>query len=480
MRIMSCLPAFLAGWLACSALVAAPVAAQTVPGGAPGSSGPLVTPPRPNSPIPRAEGVVPPPNAIQVEQWMEALRAAWRAGRCDELREGIKEMRTWLWVLENQVEGLKAMLRSEPTQYGRDRLSRQIADIQDRIRTRREQLDWLERQPCPPPPEEEDSAGTIQAGRTQRELMLETSPVAARPVRSPVVVTVPSGPVGRGLITTRPGDLAIASGPRQTGATAAQREAQWQRYEELLRLWEEARRLDAEHAEAARRCDSMRMAAIRAQLNALYSSAQTTVQTMGHVQGQTGASGVPDSPGYLSPQQILDRMLELTDKADKRRPATCGGQAPPEEVGQQQPPTGGESAGEPPHPPPETGSVQPPRETETTLPARSPSPADGIGDRAHASYNRALDAAMSCDEEQWKRAIAELEEQLRIVDAELAILNDPVRRRERLMNTPARIQRLSQERAQIQRYLEAARAFKLRCVEEMPGQSDKRSPKSSR
>lgn len=302
--------------------------------------------------------------------------------------------------------------------------------------------------------------------------------MATRPVPSPFVITVPTGPVGRGLIGTRPGDIAIAPGPRQTVATAAQREAQWQRYEDMLRLWEEARRLDAEHAEAARRCDSRRMAEIRARLNALYSNAQTLVQTMAYVQGQSGASGVPDSPGYPSPQQILDRILELTDKADRRRPANCG-QAPPEEVGQQ-PPTGGESSGEPLPPPPETQPGPPPREVEPTLPGRSPSPADGIGERAHAAYNRAVDAATRCDEEQWRRAIAELEELLRILDAELALLRDPLRRRERLMNTPARIQRLVEQRAQIEGYLRAARAIRLRCVERTPGRSNSGSPERGR
>lgn len=129
---------------------------QPPPGGRPADA--PAPPPRPNSPIPRFEGEVLLPNAIQVQQWMDALRAAWRAGRCDELREGIKEMRGWLRLMEFQVDGLKSMLRDagrfegREGQWRRDDLSRDIQQLRDRIEDTRRQLDWLERQPCPPPP----------------------------------------------------------------------------------------------------------------------------------------------------------------------------------------------------------------------------------------------------------------------------------------------------------------------------------------
>lgn len=281
-------------------------------------------------------------------------------------------------------------------------------------------------------------------------------------------------------------------GPAQpvAGATSSQESAQFDRYEELLRMWEESRRLDSEHEDAARRCDREAMARIRAELNARYMRAQTVVQTLAYVEEQTGASGVP--AGFHPPRHILDRILELTDKADKRRPKNCGGQEEQRQPPPEQPRTTGSTPQGPPAeplppeqeessgmpmpvppeqeesggmPPPSQPSTTPPAETSSGWPAHQPSPAENAEERAHALYNQALNAAMACDEEAWRRAIAELERLLAIVDSELELLRDPIRRRERLKNTPATVERLTRERAQIIRYIEAARAFKLRCVE---------------
>lgn len=269
--------------------------------------------------------------------------------------------------------------------------------------------------------------------------------------------------------------VAYAAQPGAPTATSEQMAAQWDRYEQMLGFWEQARRLNQQHEDAAKRCDRPAMIAARRELNSIYSQAQTLAQTMAYVQGQTGASGVPDGGGYRSPQQILDQILALTDAADRRRPENCGGQQqppPPPEEPQDYGTTGGESSGmTDAEPPPETEPPRQPRDPGRTFPRRSPSPAENMEERAHEQYNRALDASLACDEEGWSRAIAELEKLLEIIDSELAILRDPLRRWERLKNTPATIERLTKERADVESMLQAARRFKLRCPEETPEQS---------
>lgn len=169
------------------AIVASPVpiSAQTAPPAgspsadtpAPVSRAPLsIFGPRPKSPIPRAEGARSPPNAAQIDQWMEALRAAWRAGRCEELSVGMKEMRSWIRVLDFQIDGLKGELRSagrlggNEGQYRRDQLTKQIQEIRKTIYDVGRELDRLKKQPCPPPPSKEKRVRTPQpeSGDSQR------------------------------------------------------------------------------------------------------------------------------------------------------------------------------------------------------------------------------------------------------------------------------------------------------------------------
>lgn len=150
-----------------------PVSAQTAPPAgspsadtpAPPSKAPTSIWARPKSPIPRAEGYPSrfpqeayPPKEVQIDQWMETLRATWRAGRCDELQEGMREMRAWLRVLNSQIHGLNGMLRSagrlegNEGQYRRDQLTKQIQQIRKTIYDVGRELDRLKKQPCPPPP----------------------------------------------------------------------------------------------------------------------------------------------------------------------------------------------------------------------------------------------------------------------------------------------------------------------------------------